>query len=233
VEEKKPAPQISITPEEHAGAPLKTQPDAKSVPAESAEKLKATVSGNVKKEWDGPLGGAKVTVGESEGLSDADGKFSLSVPIDERKTLTLNISCLGFQSQSKQIEISPNDKLAFDFLMGKGRSALEGTVCDEETGLPISDAYVSIESQKMYTPADGRFAFAEIEANRRYPLTAYKDGYETKTFLAEWVEPGKPLICQIKLAKKKPEEKKDEKEGQPVTEALSHRRHRRFVHADD
>jgi hypothetical protein len=236
VEEEKPSPQISITPEEHAGAPLKTQPDAKSVPAESAEKLKATVSGNVKKEWDGPLGGAKVIVGESEGLSDADGKFSLSVPIDERRTITLNISCLGFQSQSKQIEISPNDKLAFDFLMGKGRSSLEGTVCDEETGLPISNAYVSIESQKMYTSADGRFAFVEIEANRRYPLTAYKDGYETKSLLGDWLEPDKPLTCQIKLTKKKPDEKKDvkqEKEAHPATEALPSRRRTRITHADD
>jgi hypothetical protein len=240
LEEEKAAPQSASVPKDQANAGLESQPNVHGAPeqppAESAEKPTATISGNVKKEWDGPLGGAKLTVGGSEGLSDADGKYSLSVPIAEPKTLTLDISCLGFQNQSKQIEISPNDQLTLDFLMGKGRSSLEGTVCDEETGLPISNAYVSIDSQKMYTSADGRFAFAEIEANRRYPLTAYKDGYETKSLLADWVEPGKPLTCQIKLMKKKPEEKKDvkdEKEAHAAAETLPTRRRTRLTRADD
>jgi hypothetical protein len=240
LEEDKSAPQSASAPKNQVNAELESRPNIRSAPqqgpAESAEKPTATISGDVKKEWDGPLGGARVTVGGSEGLSDADGKYSLSVPLAERKSLTLNISCLGFQSQSKQIEISPNDQLTLDFLMGKGRSSLEGTVCDEETGLPISNAYVSVESQKMYTSADGRFAFVEIEANRRYPLTAYKDGYETKTLLADWVEPSKPLTCQIKLTKKRPEEKKhvkDEKQARAAAETLPSRRRTRLTRADD
>ena len=205
-----PASELDGRPEAALKSHLDEKGSPEVPPGPSTEKIVATVSGNVKKELGGPLGGAHVSI-EISIDSDADGKYNLTIPVSERKKLTMRISCLGFENQSKEIEVSPNQQLTVDFSMGKGKSSLEGTVCDEETGQLLADAYVSIESQKMYTSADGHFAFTEIDANRRYPLTAYKDGYETKSFLAEWVEPGKPLICQIKLSKKKPKEKNDEK----------------------
>jgi hypothetical protein len=228
MEEEKAAQQSVPKPKENHQVPLVSRPDEK-VTAEPSPELPtsvamATVSGNVKKELDGPLGGAHVSV-EISMDSDADGKYKLTIPVSERKKLTMKISCLGFVSQSREIEVSPNGQLTVDFSMGKGKSSLEGTVCDEETGQLLAEAYVSIESQKMYTSADGHFAFKEIDANRRYPLTAYKDGYETTSFLAEWVEPGKPLMCQIKLAKKKPQEEKKKNPPKQETRppALGHR----------
>ena len=172
-------------------------------------------------------------VGEAEVHSDADGKYSLSIQMSEPKTMTLNISCLGFENQSKEIELSPDAQLSLDFIMGKGKSSLEGVVSDEETGQPIAGVYVSIESQVMYTSQDGHFAFNGIEANRRYPLTAYSDGYETKSVLVDWVESGKPLTYQMKLSKKKPEVEKSEADTEGVNETPRRVSVARRFRADD
>lgn len=188
------------------------QPSDVSVKNETEKVPTATISGNITKESGGPLGGAKVTCGDLSCDSDYDGNYTLTVKLTEKTELTIDVSCIGYLSQSKKIEVSPRDKLNADFVMGKGKSSIEVYVYDKKARAPLPGAYVSIESQSGYTDQQGHFVFAGIAALKRYPITVYKDGYETETFLSDWVEFGKARVLYVHLKHKKaePEAKKAE-----------------------
>lgn len=181
------------------------QPSEASVKNETEEVPTATISGRVSKEAGEPLGGAKVKCGDFSCDSGYTGEYTLTVKLTEKTEFTIDVSCNGYVSQSKKIEISPEDELSVDFIMEKGKSSIEVYVYDKKTRTPLPGAYVSIESQSAYTDQQGHLIFEGIDALKRYPITIYKDGYETETFLSDWVEPGKARVLHVHLKHKEAE----------------------------
>jgi hypothetical protein len=163
--------------------------------------LEATIAGTVYKPTGDPLGGATVELVADRVFSKNDGTFTLKIQVPENRKVTLAVSCIGYANQSKEVSISPAETLNLDFILGKGKAAIEGSVYDKETRVRLPGAYVSIESQRVYADENGHYAFRGLDAVKRYPFTCYKDGYKTEIFLSDWIQPDQTLTQDIYLTK--------------------------------
>ncbi len=110
----------------------------------------ATITGIIHKPTGDALGGASVELVIKKVFSSSDGNYTLKVPVPEDGKVTLAISCIGYQSETKEVKVTPDESLSLDFTLGKGKASIEGDVYDKDTRAKLGGAYVSIESQRIY-----------------------------------------------------------------------------------
>jgi hypothetical protein len=161
----------------------------------------ATIAGTVYKPTGDPLGGASIELVTNKIFSKSDGTYTMRIPVPENGKVTVNVSCIGYVSETKEMNVSPAETLSLDFTLGKGKASIEGFVYDKDTRERLPRAYVSIESQRIYADENGHYAFKGLDAVKRYPFTCYKDGYKTEIFLSDWVQPDQTLTQDIYLTK--------------------------------
>jgi hypothetical protein len=162
----------------------------------------ATISGKITRHIGGPLGGVVVQSGTIKTSSDRNGEYALKVPVGKEMKAVISFTSIGFLTETREVEVAAGSSLALDLTMGMGLTTLEGHVYDKETGSTLAGAYVSIETARTYTDEEGYFVFRDVNAITRYPITVYKDGFETKMTMSEKAEPGKPLKCDVLLERK-------------------------------
>ena len=164
-----------------------------------------TVSGKVSRQIGGPLGGVVVRCGAAQTSSNKDGGYTLKIPVGKQRKVVISFTSVGFLAETREVDGAPDSRLTVDVTMGMGSTTLEGHVYDRVTGSALAGAYVSIETARTHTDAEGYFVFRDVNAITRYPITVHKDGFETKMIMSERAEVGRPLKCDVHLDRKVPE----------------------------
>lgn len=108
------------------------------------------------------LNGAKVTCGEFESITLADGYYTFNeLPA---RTFEVTVNLKGYQSTSKKVTIKDNEHTIQDFILNKasGTASIKGNIRDSETNepignkgtviliLPISNRYIPIDENGYY-----------------------------------------------------------------------------------
>ena len=100
---------------------------------------KNKLSGYVSSTSQAILNGAKVTCGEFERLTLADGYYTFNELPTGILEVTVNLR--GYQSTSKNVTIKDNEHTVQDFILNKasGTASIKGNIRDSETNEPIGN----------------------------------------------------------------------------------------------
>ena len=123
---------------------------------------KNMLSGYVYSKSQAILNGVKVTCGDFETLTLADGYYTLNELPTGILDVTVNLK--GYQSTSKKVTIKENEHTVQDFILNKasGTASIKGNIRDSETNepirnkgtviliLPISNSYIPIDKNGYY-----------------------------------------------------------------------------------
>lgn len=145
-----------------------------------------TVSGQVKV-GDKPIPGVSITLNNPfvrrTTVTNSEGFYSIQSLPQGEYTMSLSSDLYKFDEQS--FKLSGDQKQ--DVTGSVQTYTLSGEVKDRDnTSTPIPDATVTLAAKGMEnletkTDADGKFIFANLDANRKYTLTITKTGFEPLT----------------------------------------------------
>lgn len=148
------------------------------------------VSGVVAETGSGdPVYGALVEAGNHFAVTDAQGRYSLALPSG---VYTLSVHSFFHEPSETPLVIVPMGlETVDDTLVALPVTTLTGTIRDQQTGLPVPDAMVSIPASGLpaeLTGANGRYTFASV-SEAQHTLRIERIGYRS---VEEAVDVGAP-----------------------------------------
>ena len=153
-----------------------------SEPREDPVQGMSRLSGHVSSQGGALLAGARVTCGDSETLTLADG-FYVFEKLREG-TYEVEVSLKSFQSEIKAIALGDDETAVLDFqlIMASGTASIRGRVYDVATEKPIAtrgNIILILPISNRFAPVgpDGRYTFDDLPAGT-YRLSASIPDYE-------------------------------------------------------
>jgi RNA polymerase sigma factor (sigma-70 family) len=175
------APEVGIATVEPA---VGSERQEASLEVASPDFKRAACSGTVRDPEGKPIEGVLLSVYDdgkaeqsqtplAEGISDADGRFRIEVPIPAVQRVALLPRARGYVSRTRNsIELDREHEVQLQW-----STDLFGTVTDAESGDPVADATVSSGDQKAGTGGDGDYSIQGLAVGQSLELKAMADGF--------------------------------------------------------
>ena len=148
-------------------------------PDEEAPRF-GTVSGIITDTRTGkPLPGVTISLLDQTMETGADGRY-IFTEIRYSDTHSLTVTNIDYQPKTAKFELR-TEQLALNISLVPKLGAVSGTIIDETTGNPISDATVNLLDRSTITEANGRYNFTGIPYSETLSLTITAIDYQPKT----------------------------------------------------
>ncbi len=158
----------------------------------------ATVTGLIFNSQTGEhIANVVVRIGEIQGDSDSEGQYRLTnVPTGSQ---TIAATKEGYQEYSSSVQVDEGQVNFKDIEMTASvpSGSILGMVIDKDTGSPIENAKVSIDSHTTYSDSWGTFLITGVSSGY-HTLIADKQGFEEYTDTLD-VKAGKAIFLEINL----------------------------------
>ena len=162
--------------------------------------LNGTITGTVTDAITGePIEGANVTVLElnASTLTDTEGHYSISVPPG---TYTVKVFKEGYQEAETIVTVDENETVIVDFaLYPSAIGTIEAYVYDNETGLPIAEAIVTVIELGLSNTTNEEGYTSIVVPTGNYSVKAEASGYYPETITGVLVPPNETVTLEFYL----------------------------------
>jgi uncharacterized membrane protein len=158
----------------------------------------SVITGTVKNSAGSPIEAALVSVNSYSATTDVEGKFVLTLPPN---VYTVTVTKSGYRTVSQTVDASTAGTYTLDFTLTEAQSIITGVISDIETGEPIADAEIAVNSYSTTSGSDGSFSVTVAPA--AYTVTVSKEGYQD---WSQTVDASTPATYVINVALTKAKE---------------------------